>query len=118
MIPKFDLVLWRQETREQINFKLVSMLILDDEVQDAYEIFGKSDPPQAFVCFCQSIIYQHCDLVQKVPTSMGLCQKSLKSITSVMSLQAISSLVILSSLLYLTQAQSMHSLSIIELPSL
>lgn len=47
MIPKFDLVLWRQETREQINFKLVSMLILDDEVQDAYEIFGKSDPPQS-----------------------------------------------------------------------
>lgn len=116
MIPEFDLVLWRQETRKQINFKLVSMLILGEEVQDAYEIFGKSDPPQAFVCFCQSI-YQHCDPVQKVPTSMGLCQKSLKSIT-VLSLQAISSLVILPSLLYLTQAQSVHSPSIIELPSL
>lgn len=115
MIPEFDTVLWRQETREQINFELVSMLILGDEVQDVYEIFVKSDPPQAFVCFCQSI-YQHCDLVQKVPTSMGLCQKFLKSITSILSLQAISSLVILPSLLYLTQAQSMHSLSIIELP--
>lgn len=93
------------------------MLILGDEVQDAYEIFVKSDPSCARICFCQSK-YQHYNLVQNGPTSMGLCQKSLRSITSILSLQAISSLAILASLLHHTQAQSMPSLSIIELPAL
>lgn len=87
------------------------MLILGDEEHNDYENFEKLDPPPAFLCFCQST-HQQCDLVQKGTASMGLCQQSPKSITSLLSLPAISSPVILASLLHLLQPSTIHAFSL------